>query len=155
MDSIPVPELVILVGLPGAGKTTFYQKRFAATHAHISKDLWPHAANREARQQRLLDDALAGGRSVVIDNTNPRRADRAPLLAIGRARGARLIGYFFDVSTRAAIARNQQRAGRARVPPVAVFTTARRLEPPTRDEGFDELYRVTLDEDHGPVVAAL
>ncbi len=77
------------------------------------------------------------------------------LRTVVRACGARLIGYFFDVSTRAAIARNQQRAGRARVPPVAVFTTARRLEPPTRDEGFDELYRVTLDEDHGPVVAAL
>ena len=32
-------ELVILVGLPGSGKTTFYQSRFAETHAHVSKDL--------------------------------------------------------------------------------------------------------------------
>ena len=49
-----VAEIVILMGLPGAGKTTFYQSFFAASHAHISKDLWPNARERDQRQLRLL-----------------------------------------------------------------------------------------------------
>ncbi|HEX8679764.1 MAG TPA: ATP-binding protein, partial [Chthoniobacterales bacterium] len=99
-------ECVILIGLPAAGKSTLYRERFAATHVHVSKDLWPNATKREARQQKLLEESLAAGSSVVIDNTNPSVVERAPLIAIARARGARVIGYFFHVSTRAAVARN-------------------------------------------------
>ncbi len=143
MDTSRVPECVILVGLPGAGKTTFYRDRFAATHAHVSKDLWPHVRDRNARQQRVVDELLAAGRSVVIDNTNAARRDRAPLIAIARARGARVVGYYLEVSTRTAVARNSARTGRAQVPPVAIFAAARRLEAPARDEGFDELHTVT------------
>lgn len=140
-------ECVLLVGLPGAGKTTFYRRYFAATHRHVSKDLWPHAKGREQRQRDAIDRALAEGRSVVVDNTNPSVAERAPLIALARAHGARLVCYFFDVTTREAVARNAERAGRARVPDVAIFTTAKRLEPPTLGEGFDKLFRVRIDAD--------
>jgi predicted kinase len=140
-------DCVLLVGLPGAGKTTFFRERFAATHVHVSKDLWPNAAGREARQRRLIDDSLAAGRSVVVDNTNPTVADRAAIIAIARARGAAVTGYFFDVPTRAAVARNATREGRGKVPNVAIFTVAKRLVAPTRAEGFDRLYRVELNED--------
>jgi len=44
-------ECVILIGLPAAGKSTLYRDRFATTHLHISKDLWPTAAERETRQR--------------------------------------------------------------------------------------------------------
>ncbi len=140
-------ECVILVGLPAAGKTTLFRERFAATHVHISKDLWPNATGRDARQRRLLDEALAAGSSVVIDNTNPLRADRAALIAIARGRGARVVGYYFDITTRAAVARNAVRTGSDKVPNVAIFTVAKRLETPTLGEGFDELYRVTIGDD--------
>jgi predicted kinase len=140
-------ECVVLVGLPGAGKTTFYQQRFAATHRHVSKDLWPNAAGRDARQPRAIADALAEGASIVVDNTNPTRAERAAIIASARAHGARVVGYFFDVTTREAVARNAGRTGRAKVPNVAVFTAAKRLEPPALDEGFDHLFRLQLAPD--------
>ena len=38
-----------------------------------------------------------------------------------------------------AVARNRQREGKARVPDVAIFTTAKKLRPPTFQEGFDEV----------------
>ena len=140
-------ECVILIGLPGAGKSSLYRERFAATHVHVSKDFWPNAAKREARQQKLVEDSLAAGSSVVIDNTNPSVAERAPLIAIARTQGARVIGYFFDVTTRAAVARNANRTGKDKVPDVAIFTVAERLQAPTFAEGFDELYRVEINED--------
>ena len=137
---------MILIGLPGAGKTTFY-RRHLSTHTHISKDLMPNASGRDARQSRLIDQALAAGQSVVVDNTHPTKAERTAIVETARAKGARTIGYFVDVTTRAAVARNAGRAGREKVPNVAIFTVAKRLQRPALDEGFDQLFRVEITED--------
>ena len=147
------PECVILIGLPGSGKSTLYRERFGATHVHVSKDLWPKATKRDQRQQKMISDALAAGQSVVVDNINPSVAERAKIIALGRIYRAQVIGYFFDVSTRVAVARNAERAGRAKVPNVAIFTAAKRLEPPTSAEGFDRLFRVTIAEDRSLCVS--
>jgi predicted kinase len=135
-------ECVIFIGLPGAGKTTFYWRHLASTHRLVSKDLWPNARRREARQARILDDALGHGESVVVDNTNPSRQDREALVALARAHRARIVGYFFDVSAHEAVARNAGRTGRQKVPNVAIFAAAKRMQPPTPAEGFDQLFLV-------------
>jgi predicted kinase len=140
-----VPECIIFVGLPASGKTTFYQRRFADTHQHISKDRWPNSASKDRRQAEELRAALARGRSVVIDNTNPAPADRAPVIALAREYDARVLGYYFTATTREAVGRNRGREGKARVPDVAIFTRAKRLSKPTLAEGFDELYAVAID----------
>jgi predicted kinase len=137
-------ELVVLIGLPASGKTTFYRERFSATHAHVSKDLHAGGGRRDEGQRREIDEALRAGRSVVVDNTNPRAADRAPLVALARAHGARVAGFVFDVDASGSLARNALREGRARVPPVAIHVARRRLELPTAAEGFDELWSVRL-----------
>lgn len=136
------PELAILVGLQGSGKSSFYRARLAATHDHVSKDLMPNVRRRGERQLVLVDAALAAGRSVAVDNTNPSRADRAALLALGRARGARVVVYVMETPVRESLARNRTREGRQRVPDVAVLSTARRLERPTREEGYDAIFEV-------------
>ena len=144
---MPELECIILIGLPGAGKTTFYREKFATAHIHISKDLWPNATGRAKRQEKAMEESLASGKSVVVDNTNPTIAERAAIIGVARKHGARVIGYFFDISTRAAVARNANRAGAGKVPNVAIFTTAKRLQPPAVSEGFDELYRVEIKPD--------
>jgi hypothetical protein len=60
-----------------------------------------------------------------------------------------VIGYFLDISTRQAVARNEARTGRARVPKVAIFTAAKRLQPPVKNEGFDQLFTVRPAEGGG------
>lgn len=149
MHDRQVPECVILVGLPASGKTTFYQQRFAATHRHISKDHWPNAARKDERQAQLIRSALRDGAAVVIDNTNPRPADRAPIIALAREFDARVVGYYFTATTREAVGRNRGREGKQRVPDVAIFAAAKRLVVPVRAEGFDELYRVAIRDDGG------
>jgi predicted kinase len=137
------PECIVLVGLPAAGKSTFYRARFPG-HQHVSKDNFPpHARDKQARQDRELRAALASGRSVVVDNTNVTPADRAAIVAIAREFGVRVVCYYLEVSTRQAVARNEGREGRARVPKVAIFTAAKRLVVPDASEGFDELHVMT------------
>jgi predicted kinase len=140
----PSPEVAILVGLPGSGKTSFVRARLAG-HAHVSKDLMRSTRDRNARQLALVAQALAAGRSAVVDNTNLRLTDRAPLIAAARAAGAKVVGYFFDATAKDCLARNRGREGKARVPDVAIHVARARLEPPTREEGFDALFIVTAE----------
>ena len=139
------PEVAILVGLQGSGKTSFYRQHLAATHDHVSKDLMPNVRRRDTRQMALVEASLAAGRSVAVDNTNPTRADRAPLVAAARAHGARVVAYVMLTPVRDSLARNRTREGRARVPDVALFVTAKRMQIPTVDEGFDAVYHVAAE----------
>ncbi len=82
-------EMVILVGIQGAGKTTFYRERFFDTHVRISLDL---VKTRE-RERHLIAACLAVGQPFVIDNTNTLASDRAPYLAAAKQAGFRSIGY--------------------------------------------------------------
>jgi predicted kinase len=140
------PECIILVGLPGAGKTTFVRQRYPS-YAHVSKDTLPGSGNKQARQDAALRRSLAEGRSVIVDNTNVSPADRAAVIAIARTFDARVIGYYVEASTREAVARNERRTGPAKVPKVAIFTCAKRLVPPALEEGFDEIHTVRALED--------
>jgi predicted kinase len=139
-------ECVILIGLPASGKSTFYRERFAGTHDHISKDLLRNNRKAQRRQEQLIGESLASGRSVVVDNTNPSAAVRAPLIAIARKHGAEVSGYFFITEAGDALRRNRARQGRDRVPDVAIFTVRKRLEPPASSEGFDRLFTVRMNE---------
>jgi predicted kinase len=148
-------ELRVLIGLQAAGKTTYFQRSFAATHHLISKDLLRSHRHPAQRQAQLLGEALAAGHSVVVDNTNPTLADRAELIALGRTYGAWIVGCWFPPDLSGSLARNAQREGRARVPPVALYATATRLVPPTYAEGFDALYAVRIAEDGAFAVAEM
>lgn len=139
-----MPELVVFTGLQAAGKTSFYRERFAATHVHVSKDLWPNLRKKDDRQRRLVEQHLRAGHSVVVDNTNPTTDERAPLVAIARSVGARAVSYAFVTTVEEAIARNAAREGRARIADVGLFTVAKRLVLPTEDEGFDARFEVRL-----------
>src|SRR5688500_528159 len=89
---------------------------------------------------------LETGQPCVIDNTNSRVADRAAFIPPAKARGFRVVGYFFDVPVKEALARNASREGKARVPVVGVLRTAKILQRPELSEGFDELHRVQITE---------
>jgi predicted kinase len=134
-----VAELVILVGLQGAGKTTYYQQYLAATHVHVSKDLMGHTRNRVQKQGVIISAALAEGKSVVVDNTSLTPAVRAPLIALGKQHGARVVACFFEIPVKTAVERNRQREGKARVADVVIYVAARKIKAPTFHEGFDEV----------------
>jgi predicted kinase len=141
-------ECVILIGLPASGKSSFYRERFSQTHDHISKDLMRHNRAPERRQQQLIVASFDAGHSVVVDNTNPTRAERAEIIRLAQARSVPVIAYYFDTSAGDALRRNRMRQGRERVPEVAIFTVRKRLEPPLKSEGFEAVHLVRLDE-HG------
>ena len=153
--SFSPPELVIFIGLPGAGKSRFYRARFGHTHALISKDLM--SSNRRPKNERqaeLAREILSSGGNVVIDNTNISRHQRELLLAAARACGARTTAYYFDVSRDDCRARNATRFGKACVPEFVIGLIGNQLQLPTYAEGFDALLRVVLAPGGAPIVKA-
>ncbi|QQQ78256.1 AAA family ATPase [Saccharothrix sp. 6-C] len=138
-------EVAILIGLQASGKTTFYRTSLAGTHAHVSKDAFPNARRRQARQLRLIREALDAGFKVAVDNTNPSAEEWAPLIAAGRERGARIVGYWFPPDLTASMARNAARDDKTRVPDVGLYATVKRLRRPRPADGFDELSVVRFD----------
>jgi predicted kinase len=147
-------DLVVLSGLQGAGKSTFFGARFVATHHHVSRDHFPNARDRDRRQRELVTAAARAGRPVVVDNTNARREDRVALVALARALGLRPVLYWFPPDVKASLARNARREGRARVPAVAVLATAKRLLAPDAGEGFVAAYEVRATPEGGFEISA-
>jgi predicted kinase len=137
-------ELVIFIGLQGAGKSSFYKDRFADSHSYVSKDRLRNNRRPARRQLELIGEALQAGRSVVVDNTNPTVHDRAELIELGRRHGVTITGYYFESRLEECLERNRQRAGKERVPDVALYTVAKKLERPSTAEGFDRLFYVRL-----------
>lgn len=137
--------MVVLCGVPGTGKSTWCAVHLAGSHIVVSKDRMRNAPRKEARQVRELRAALSAGRSVVVDNTNLTRDVRAPILAIAREFGARCRAVVMDTSLETARARNAERTGPTRVPEGILFEMVRRWEPPTAEEGFDEVAWVVCE----------
>lgn len=138
----------MLCGLQASGKSTYAMQRFAATHEYVSKDRMRNTRRKGARQAAAVSQYLASGRPVVVDNTNPTVEDRRGLIALGRRHGARVTGYWFKSSVRESMVRNAQREGRAVVPEVGILATAKRFQPPTPEEGYDELFVVCIGDEH-------
>ena len=145
-------ELVIFIGLQASGKSTFYRQYFTATHELVSKDLFRNNKNRSRRQTQLIEGALQIGHSVVVDNTNPTVEDRTALIELGNKYSAQIIGYYFQSQVRRCLERNQQRLGKARVPDIAIYVTAKKLVPPSYREGFQQLFYVQMARESGFVV---
>lgn len=147
-------KIVVLVGLPGSGKS-IYLERIGATG--LSSDiirLW--LADDETDQtihdrvfqtiRYLLRQRLLIGRPVTyIDATNLTPQERSPYIGIGRAFGCEMEAVYFDVPLDVCRERN---AARSRVVPDDVMLAmAGKLVPPSRAEGFA---RITLISEPRP-----
>lgn len=139
-------EAIILIGIQGAGKSTFYRERFFDTHVRISLDL----LRTRDRERRLLELCLESGQPFVVDNTNPTASERARYIVPAGAARFSVTGFFFHPDPKGSFERNRQRA-RA-VPPAGLFGTLKRLEPPRLEEGFGRLHGVRLEPDGGFVL---
>jgi predicted kinase len=131
-------ELILFCGLQGAGKTSFYQKRFSATHLRISMDM----LRTRRRERAILSACLGCGQRCVIDNTNPTLAERAVYIEAARRHHFAVVGYYFDVPMEICLRRNSGREGKARISKVGLYSVRAKLVEPSLSEGFDKIYTV-------------
>ena len=141
-------EAVLLVGIQGAGKSTFYRERFFDTHVRISLDM----LKTRHRERILLHACLLAQQPFVVDNTNVLASERAVYIEPAKDAGFSVLAYYFDVELRAAIARNNRRQGKQAIPVRGVIGTYKRREPPKLEEGIDRIFTVRLTPENQFVV---
>ncbi len=135
-------EAIIFCGIQASGKTSFYKDHFFKTHLRISLDL----LNSRNKEQIFLTTCFATQQRFVIDNTNPTQLARRSYIDQARAYKFKVIGYYFLTSVEEAIARNKNRTGKEHVPIPGIRGTNKKLEPLTFEEGFDQIFHVTLTD---------
>jgi predicted kinase len=135
--------LVIMMGVQGSGKSTFYARHLSGEYIRVNLD----TLKTRNRERLLIEECQTSSQSYAVDNTNPTRADRERYIPTARALGYRVIGYVMQTGLEHCLERNRTREGKARVPDVAIYATLRKFEWPSYEEGFDELYLVENDGD--------
>jgi predicted kinase len=134
-------EAIIFCGIQATGKTTFFKEKFFKTHIRISLD----QLNTRNKELRFIETCILTFQPFVIDNTNPSLEERAKYIAIAKANKFKVIGYYFQSKVAVALTRNNQRLGKEKIPEPGIKGTFKRLILPRIDEGFDELYYVTAE----------
>lgn len=160
-------EVILLVGSPGAGKSTYARARAADGWTVLDRD---SIGGRLDAVATRLDAALAAGeRRLIVDATYPTRAARRPVLEVASRRGAVVRCVWLDTPLeRAAVhacVRLVAREGALPSPealraaprgdphafgPSALFRFRRDLEAPSLDEGFVGIERITPPPDPAP-----
>ncbi len=141
----------MMVGPPGSGKSSYIRKYLPEALRVSLDDLRLMLSGRpfDLRYERIvsvLGDALMRTtlsrlkewrRDCVYDATNVSRGRRSPILALAQEFSLPAVAVFTDTPMEIALARNRRR--RRKVPAEVVKRFYRLLEPPSVDEGFEEV----------------
>lgn len=132
-------EMLLFVGLQAAGKSTFFKEKWYETHMRLNMDM----LRTRHREAILLDALLQAKQPFVVDNTNPTAEDRKAYIDKAQAHQFRIAGYYFVPDYLESLRRNEGRAGKAKIPEIGIKSVMKKLQQPTWDEGFDDIYDVT------------
>lgn len=133
-------QAIIFIGIQATGKSTFYKTFFFNSHVRISLDL----LNTRNKENLFLDTCLRSQSKFVVDNTNPTRNERRKYIELARTHNYEITGYYFSSSLEEAIMKNKTRKGKEKIPDIGIRNTYKKLEIPSYEEGFDQLYFVSI-----------
>jgi predicted kinase len=136
-------KLIILVGLPGSGKSTV-AKEYFPSYERISQDELGSREACEAKAHKLMSQ----GKDVLIDRTNINKKQRSVWINLALHYGYQsIIGIYLDVEAEECIARIHLRKGHETVHEdisldkkrEIVYTFVKMWEPPKLGEGFSSI----------------
>lgn len=153
------PEVVIMMGVQGAGKSSEVARYLDKGYARLNRDLL--GGDLDGLIPRLRELLAAGQTRVVLDNTYATRASRFPVIRAAHAHGVpvrcRFLATPIDEAYTNVVLRILERYGRLLgpeelkelgkddpnlPPPAAMAKWAASFEPPHLDEGFGAVEEV-------------
>jgi diketogulonate reductase-like aldo/keto reductase/adenylate kinase family enzyme len=149
-------EVVVVMGIPGAGKTRFAADHVARGHTRLNRD--ERGGSLRDLNDELEEALRSDPRAVVLDNTYLTRASRSHVIESAHRHGRAARCVFLDTPLAHAQVnlvwrllerfdglpspddmRERAKVEEGIVTPTSQMRTLRELEPPTLDEGWDAI----------------
>ncbi len=166
-EPTPVPPrsprgyVVLTIGLPGSGKTTWYKRRGVQP---LSSDLLRTILFDDITEQRYQGLVFSTLRSLLrarliakmpwnyVDATNLSPHERRQWIKMAKSFGYEVQAVFFDVPLSICLERNSKRD--RQVTDEVMHRMAERLRPPAFREGFDKITVVRVKGAGNPTAVA-
>lgn len=148
------PKLILLVGLPGSGKSTYAANHNLPTISSdrirelLLDDVTGQSANGAVFSlvRRLVTDRLKLRRPLTcVDATNLTPKERRPYRLIAARYGASIEAVCFNIPLEVCKERNRIR--HRNVPEEIMDRMAARLRMPSGAEGYDRIFHITQDSE--------
>lgn len=155
-------KVYLMSGVPGSGKSTWIKNQLTENDSWISRDiirfsLLQDEDNYFSCEDQVFDTFIEHVNAVLesdkiekvyIDATHLNKKSRQKVLSrIDHTNIEEMNCVCFNIPTAVCVERNNLRTGRAHVPENAIYNMARAYFYPGRNENFDHVYEVNIDNE--------
>mmetsp|Transcript_11139 Transcript_11139/g.27375 ORF Transcript_11139/g.27375 Transcript_11139/m.27375 type:complete len:326 (+) Transcript_11139:291-1268(+) len=160
------PSFVMFIGLPGSGKSTFRNALMQLNEKSWSEKKWQVVSQDDTGSRRTCESLIGRlskdpNNRVILDRCNPDMEDRKYWLKLAWSpRDAAAV--HFTTSTEVCIARIRKRKNHATIKSGTkieklvkiVRGFSKKLNPPTRKEGFARIYSISTPAEAADLLIA-
>ena len=146
----PTQELVLLIGPPASGKSTFCLKHFP-NYVRINND----TLKTKAKCIKLAMESLKAGKSIIVDNTNPSAKARKEYIdCLGKTSSVPVRAIVIETPKELVFHLNNVRVkmtqgATRKIPSVCYNTYFKNFEQPKQTEGISEIVVVPFKLEFG------